>query len=1127
MKRGRNLYHLLVLILLIVTSIIYFNLSKENIGVIENKNVVTAASDSAVLTSQADWESGINTNTDTTTSPGDVIMKQDVQQGAYLHYENDGAMSHSASEAGDGNESTYHSVYVAMGVVEDLRQEFGGSKSVSKVRALLAKGESEVTEARIAYCSVSCTTMGVEALTTTPTWYEYNVSPPQNATYIKIDPASTPADPSYTYIWVYELESYYSPAEYLAAATHTSASTQIDGSTTLQSWDSFTPSQTVPANTTLTYQFRSSVDGATWPDDWSVAAAYSGSPLDLSGITTRRYLQVKSNLANSDGASTPTLSAYTVNYTRDDTCDNFDHVDISPTLISLETNGTTTFTASTQDSSHNPLTGITYNWSATGGSIAGGNYTAPATAGTYTVNVTSSCGGSASATVTVTEPDVPDPPFVCTAPNYFDCDACGPILTVIKPTEDSIHYTGGNLVISWTPKESCGGVMYHAEQIRYRVKLSLNGGESYITLAEDLHDINFPNEAVWLSIMQDANWATLLQPTAYSYAIPNDASFLTSNARVKVYMYRADAHPHSYSPSTDATSEQFSIRSNAAVSEDCRNYEVRFNKPDLLIQNNKSTSAYYFNLTALDIESWPTFSYSFKASLYSKNTGSVIRNIDSENFVLNPKNLATINPDGSLVINQEGFPKAQNFTITATDPTCASSALLNISASVAVDDDPIPTDSNYIDVLVPDGDERWRLNNDYEIKWKLEEKDPRVVLYDIYLSLDSGESYPHTVIKNLPDDGTLTHNYHIPDDKELLSDKARIKVVGKDQEKRALLVGRSEEVFTIYQSLLGAVIKIIENNISELLIAIMTAAAATSIALLLTPLLSNQLTLSTIPEIFWGMVAKGKSKRKRWGQVYEASSAMPIPNARVELISTPDKRVVETTLSNSEGFFGFVASRGSYIIKTTKFGFENINHQESISRDTLALRDNYFGGEISVEGEGDKIIKVNIPLISSKESPRFVTIAKIFNILQNFLIIINWPLLLLGTVVSVVALYLTPTLLNLLILALYVPLWAYEVYLLFEPKSYGNVEREENHIPIDLALVRVLDQESRKLVRSVASNQKGRYTLLLPKGNYHQYAQKAGYDPSQEKSIYLAEGINSVHTNFGLRSRDSDFAQTA
>jgi len=75
-------------------------------------------------------------------------------------------------------------------------------------------------------------------------------------------------------------------------------------------------------------------------------------------------------------------------------------VTISPTSASLVTGGTQQFTATVSGSSNKSVT-----WSETGGSIStGGLYTAPASAGTYTVTATSvaNTSKSASAAVTVT-----------------------------------------------------------------------------------------------------------------------------------------------------------------------------------------------------------------------------------------------------------------------------------------------------------------------------------------------------------------------------------------------------------------------------------------------------------------------------------------------------------------------------------------------------------------------------------------------------------------------------------------------------------------------------------------------------------------------------------------------------
>lgn len=122
------------------------------------------------------------------------------------------------------------------------------------------------------------------------------------------------ASPGVGLVDVKEFELYGLPY----SATHTTASTQIDGQEgsddkTLIEWTSFTPAQTVPENTTLTYQFRTSDNASDWTE-WTGDYTYSGTPIDLTGLSDDRYLQVKATLTNTDGVSTPQIDDYTINF---------------------------------------------------------------------------------------------------------------------------------------------------------------------------------------------------------------------------------------------------------------------------------------------------------------------------------------------------------------------------------------------------------------------------------------------------------------------------------------------------------------------------------------------------------------------------------------------------------------------------------------------------------------------------------------------------------------------------------------------------------------------------------------------------------------------------------------------
>lgn len=77
-------------------------------------------------------------------------------------------------------------------------------------------------------------------------------------------------------------------------------------------WVSFVASDNVPANTSITYETRSSTDASSWSSWEAVSGTTIASP-------AQRYIQVRITLATSDGASTPTVYGYDVTYNNSDT----------------------------------------------------------------------------------------------------------------------------------------------------------------------------------------------------------------------------------------------------------------------------------------------------------------------------------------------------------------------------------------------------------------------------------------------------------------------------------------------------------------------------------------------------------------------------------------------------------------------------------------------------------------------------------------------------------------------------------------------------------------------------------------------------------------------------------------
>ena len=117
--------------------------------------------------------------------------------------------------------------------------------------------------------------------------------------------------------------------QYDSTATHTSASSQIgatgDAERYVSEYQSFTPTESEPANSDITYRFRLTTSDGGSTGTWTDYIDYTGTAIDLTAQSAlaitqteidaeETYLQVQSRLTSTDGVSTPTLSDYTASY---------------------------------------------------------------------------------------------------------------------------------------------------------------------------------------------------------------------------------------------------------------------------------------------------------------------------------------------------------------------------------------------------------------------------------------------------------------------------------------------------------------------------------------------------------------------------------------------------------------------------------------------------------------------------------------------------------------------------------------------------------------------------------------------------------------------------------------------
>ena len=203
----------------------------------------------------------------------------------------------------------------------DLTQEY----AISKIRTLSSSTSEQWVGIYIQcgtsiifsldYCHISSSA-------NSPQWNETIAN--YSARYIQVTAQDTSLQ-DFDTMNIYELEIYTTPL----TAIHTSSPSQIgatgDATRYVSEYQTFTPTESEPANSDITYRFCLTTSDGGSTGTWTDYIDYTGTAIDLTAQSAlaitqteidaeETYLQVQSRLTSTDGVSTPTLSDYTASY---------------------------------------------------------------------------------------------------------------------------------------------------------------------------------------------------------------------------------------------------------------------------------------------------------------------------------------------------------------------------------------------------------------------------------------------------------------------------------------------------------------------------------------------------------------------------------------------------------------------------------------------------------------------------------------------------------------------------------------------------------------------------------------------------------------------------------------------
>ncbi len=245
---------------------------------------------------------------------------------------------------------------------------------------------------------------------------------------------------------------------------------------------------------------------------------------------------------------------------------------------------------------------------------------------------------------------------------------------------------------------------------------------------------------------------------------------------------------------------------------------------------------------------------------------------------------------------------------------------------------------------------------------------------------------------------------------------------------------------------------------------------------------------------------KDRKKYKKWGIVYDKKKNKPVPFAVLRLYDNAGK-LISQQVSNLDGKYGFPIDHGKYRLV--------VEHPDYRKYKTLVHI-----------ASNQNSVAIDIALNASKNR-------KLFNIrysLREILSKINTLILLLGLLLSILVILVSPILLNYIIFFLYIIQFAL-LLILTSSEKWGYVFDSKTGEKISGAFVRLFNEDGQVDVQM--TDKSGRYGFLVPEGEYNLSVDKQGYKfPSkkQDEDILKQVGRNKLIEVYNSASNDIDLA---
>ena len=172
----------------------------------------------------------------------------------------------------------------------------------------------------------------------------------------------------------------------------------------------------------------------------------------------------------------------------------------------------------------------------------------------------------------------------------------------------------------------------------------------------------------------------------------------------------------------------------------------------------------------------------------------------------------------------------------------------------------------------------------------------------------------------------------------------------------------------------------------------------------------------------------------------------------------------------------------------------------------------YAGGNLQVKRQ-DEPMTILVPLKRAGGEIKSwrMSILKSWQFVQRRSHLLAWPVYIAGSGLNTVLLLWVPQLQCLIIEIIYIVLVLIKVWMeVRQTPSYGVVRDAISRVPLDLAVVRLYEEKSNKLVLTRATNGQGKFFALPPSGLYTVTVTKPGYATFTKHGVAVGREQNTA-----------------